>query len=82
MILPSKNLDLNNSPLLISSKLLQNHRGHKVKFEVLQNEVRNIVGDCYWIILLRSINFLFLAGVVDYDNNTDSLEFLDGNSRA
>jgi hypothetical protein len=79
MILPSKNLDLDISPLFISSKILNNHAGKKIKFDSLREEIKNDIGDYYWLILLRSLNFLFLTGVVIYNQEDDTLEFVNAN---
>ena len=62
MILPSKNSNLNISPIYVGSVIL--------------NDMRSELGEFCWLITQQALNIIFLAGKVKYIVETDDLEIL------
>lgn len=82
MILPTKYLDLDSSVLRVSAVVLRAMAdGRATPFDEVDAAVRERAGSEARLNLVPALNFLFLAGKVDYDEDADafvSLVDVDG----
>lgn len=74
MILPTKNSNLNLSPLYVGSVILRDFSGQSVQYDQVFDHMRDDLGEFYWLITQQALNLLFLADKVLYRADLDELE--------
>lgn len=74
MILPSKNIDLDQSPILAGAIAILELKNGNTSMDGIFKKFRKEFPDHYWVIGLRALNILFLSGAIEYDQVNDRLE--------
>jgi len=78
MIRPTKYLDLNTCIVRIAAIVLSELQlSHMIPLSELATIVRSRAGDGARFNFLPALSFLFLVGKLDYDDNSDTILFLD-----
>jgi hypothetical protein len=77
MIRPTKYLNLKTCLLNVASIiLLELKQFHALRLAELEDKVRVSVADNARFNYIPALNFLFVAGIIDYDLETDSVYLL------
>lgn len=79
MILPSKNLDLDRSPLYVGARILKQLQQNAMSLDLIFSDLEAELGAYSYLIAMRAINILYLSGRVRYNNTNDSLEITNEN---
>lgn len=77
MILPSKNIALDKSPIMAGATILKMLSKKNTTIDDLFERLKSDYGDYYWIIGLRAINMLYLSGKIYYDLNNDYMVLIN-----
>jgi len=74
MILPTKNQNLDQSPILAGAMILNQLKSGSKSVDDIFRYLRKDFQSHYWVIGLRAINILFLSGAIAYNENNDRME--------
>ncbi len=82
MIRPTKYMDLDSSVIRISSVVLNEvSKSRLLTLNELESTIIEVIGETSRLNLLPSLNFLFLAGKLDYDLDTDAIIYVTDNGK-
>ncbi|MBL8025183.1 MAG: hypothetical protein JNL74_02160 [Fibrobacteres bacterium] len=76
MILPTKNTNLDESPLIAGATIIELLSKGNVTVSKLLIKMKKDFPEHYYIVTMRAINMLYIYGKIEYDQTTDSLGLL------
>lgn len=77
MLKPHKYLDLDNSILFVSSEILKVLLEYNViEYNDLLKKIKSKFEDSGEYLFLPALNFLYMLGAIEYNNELDALELI------